>query len=71
MHMHPTLTLTVYAIIAIVLIGVFVYMFLYTRGLRSKQSVLDQKGRLPVTREEGIAIATEEKEKAGRTGTIT
>jgi hypothetical protein len=69
--MHPTLTLTVYAIIAIVLIGVFVYMFLYTRGLRSKQSVLDQKGRLPVTREEGIAIATEEKEKAGRTGTIT
>ncbi len=70
MHMHPTLNLTVYAIIAIVLIGVFVYMFLYTRGLRSKQATLDQKGRLPVTREEGIAIATEKKEKAGRTGTI-
>ncbi len=70
MHMHPTLTLTVYAIIAVVLIGVFVYMFLYTRGLRSKQAVLDQKGRLPITREEGIAVATEKKEKAGRTGTI-
>ena len=71
MPMHPALTYTVYAIIALVLIGVFTYMFLYTRGLKAKQATLNQKGRLPVTREEGIAIATENKEKAGRTGTIT
>ena len=71
MHMHPALTTSVYAIIALVLIGVFVYMFLYTRGLKSKQATLNQKGRMPASREEGIALATEKKEKAGRTGTIT
>jgi hypothetical protein len=71
MHMHPTLTLTVYALIALVLIGVFVYMFLYTRGLRPKRDTLNQKGRLPVTREEGIAVSTLKKEHTGRTGTIT
>ena len=69
--MHPTLTLTVYALIALVLIGVAVYMFLYTRGLRTKKAVLDEKGRLPVTREEGIAAATLQKERTGRTGTIS
>jgi hypothetical protein len=71
MHMHPTLTLAVYILVGAVVLGVFLYMFFYGRGLKSKQAVLDQKGRMPLTREEGIAVATEQKEKAGRTGTIT
>lgn len=71
MHMHPNLTISVYAIIVTVLVCCAIYWFFYTRGLRAKQATLDEKGRLPVTREEGIAIATEEKERAGRTGTIS
>ncbi len=70
MSMHPTLTLTVYIALGVVFLGVLTYMFFYTRGLKSKQATLDEKGRLPVSREEGIAIATLEKERAGRTGTI-
>jgi hypothetical protein len=71
MSMHPTLTTTVYVIIAVVFVAVLTYMFLYTRGLRSKQATLDEKGRLPVTKEEGIALATQHKEKTGRTGTTS
>ena len=71
MDMHPTLTTIVYAIIAIVLVSTAIYMFLYTRGLHTKKAVLDEKGRLPLTREEGISAATLHKEKHGRTGTIT
>jgi hypothetical protein len=69
--MHPTLTLTVYILVGAVVLGVFLYMFLYTRGLKTKQTTLNEKGRMPMDREEGIALATEKKEKAGRTGTIT
>ena len=70
MHMHPTLTLSVYVLIGLVLIGVFTYMFFYTRGLRSKRDTLNEKGRMPVSREEGIAVATIKKEESGRTGTL-
>jgi hypothetical protein len=71
MDMHPTLTTVVYAIIAIVAISVATYMFLYTRGLHTKRATLDHKGRLPRCKEEGIAIATQDKERSGRTGTIS
>ena len=71
MSMHPTLTTAVYILIAVVFVSVLTYMFLYTRGLRSKQATLDQKGRLPASREEGIAAATQHKEETGRTGTIS
>ena len=71
MSMHPTLTLTVYIVAAVIFACVITYMIVYTRGLRSKQAAINKMGRLPVDREEGIAIATENKERAGRTGTIT
>ncbi len=70
MSMHPTLTTAVYIIIAVVFISVVTYMILYTRGMKAKQAALNEKGRPPVSKEEGILIATEGKEKAGRTGTI-
>ena len=71
MHMHPTLTTTVYIVIAVIFVSVVTYMILYTRGLKSKAAVISKTGRLPRTREEGIAVATEDKENSGRTGTIT
>ena len=71
MSMHPTLTTAVYIVIAVIFVSVIAYMILYTRGLRSKQAAINKMGRLPVSREEGIAIATEDKERAGRTGTIS
>jgi hypothetical protein len=69
--MHPTLTTAVYAIIAIVFVSFVIYMILYTRGLKTKQATLDDKGRLPINKEEGIAVATMHKERAGRAGTIS
>ena len=71
MDMHPTLTTVVYIVIAVVAISIATYMFLYTRGLRARKTTLDEKGRQPVTREEGIAAATLKKEREHRTGTIT
>ena len=71
MDMHPTLTVVVYSLVGFLLISVFTYMALYTRGLHTKRDTLEEKGRLPITREEGIAISTLKKEHAHRTGTVT
>ncbi len=68
--MHPTLTTAVYIVAAVIFVSVIAYMILYTRGLHTKKAAMDKMGRRPVTREEGIAIATDNKERAGRTGTI-
>ena len=71
MDMHPTLTVVVYSLVGVLLLSVFTYMVLYTRGLHTKRDTLEEKGRLPVTIEEGIAISTLKKEHAHRTGTVT
>jgi hypothetical protein len=71
MKMHPELTTVVYVVLVIVALSVITYWFLYTRGLHAKQAALNKMGRLPASREEGIAIATLDKEHAHRTGTIT
>lgn len=68
---HPTLTTTVYIIIGVVFLAVIAYMILYNRSVRSKQETLNEKGRMPISKQEGIAIATEEKERSGRGGSIT
>ena len=70
MSMHPALTTTVYIIIAVVFIAIVAYMILYTRGMKARQAALNVKGRKEVSVEEGIAIATQGKEEAGRTGSI-
>ena len=71
MSMHPVLTTTVYILLILVFVGIVTYMILYTRGMKAKQAALNQKGRKEASVEEGILIATEGKEKAGRTGSIT
>ena len=71
MDMHPTLTTFVYVALIVVAVAVATYVFLYTRGLHTKRDTLNQKGRMPLTREEGIAVSTLKKEHQGRTGTVT
>ncbi len=66
MSAHPLLTTNVYIGIAVVFIAVMAYWFFYTRSVKAKQTTLNETGRLPVSKQEGIARATEEKEDVGR-----
>jgi hypothetical protein len=62
---------TVYVVLAIVFALVLTYMFVYNTRLKTREKTIAKMGRPPVSKEEGIAIATEEKERAHRSGTIT
>jgi hypothetical protein len=61
----------VYVVLAIVFALVLTYMFVYNTRLKAREKTIAKMGRPPVSKEEGIAIATEEKERAHRSGTIT
>ncbi len=61
MQIDPRLTLAIYIGGPIILIAVVIIVIVYTRNLKIKQATLDAKGRLPISKEEGIAIATEAK----------
>ena len=61
MQIDPRLTLVVYIGGPIIFIAVLILIFVYTRSMKTKQATLDAKGRLPISKEEGIAIATEAK----------
>lgn len=63
MQIDPRLTLAVYIGGPILFITVLVILFLYTRNLKTRQATLAAKGRPPVSKEEGIAIATEAKKR--------
>jgi hypothetical protein len=67
---HMTITNFVYVAIPIVYALVLAYMFLYNTHLHTRQRTLALKGRQPMSREEGIAIATLENEREGHTGSI-
>ena len=58
---HPTLTLTVYILTSVVFALVILYWVLYTRRLKVPPNV---------GTEEGIAVATQQNERTGRTGLI-
>ncbi|MDQ2835087.1 MAG: hypothetical protein M3Y50_15360 [Acidobacteriota bacterium] len=60
----------VYIALAIVFALVLTYMFVYNTRLRTRQRTMSLKGREPVSKEEGIAIATQEKERNGKTGSF-
>jgi hypothetical protein len=60
----------VYIALAVVFAGVMAYMYLYTTHLHPKERTMALKGRPPVCKEEGIAVATIEKETTGHTGSI-
>ncbi len=63
MQIDPKLTLAIYIGGAIIFVTVLVIIFVYSRNLKTKQATLAAKGRLPISKEEGIAIATENKKR--------
>ncbi len=63
MQIDPKLTLAIYIGGAVIFVAVLVIIFVYNRNLKTKQATLAAKGRLPISKEEGIAIATENKKR--------
>jgi hypothetical protein len=61
----------VYIALSVIFAAVLAYMYLYTTHLHPNERTMALKGRPPVSKEEGIAVATLEKEHAHRSGTIT
>jgi hypothetical protein len=62
MPMHPQLTYTVYVVAALIFVGMLTWMFVYSSRLKDRKRTEELKGRAPMVPEEGIAIATREKE---------
>jgi hypothetical protein len=60
----------VYIALSVIFAAVLAYMFLYTTHLHPNERTMALKGRPPVSKEEGIAVATLEKERTGHTGSI-
>ena len=60
----------VYIALAVIYGAVMTYMYLYTTHLKSRERCQELKGRPPVSKEEGIAVATLEKERLHKTGSF-
>jgi cell division septal protein FtsQ len=65
-----TLWNAVMLIIAIVAVSVVAYWVLYTTRLKTRERTIALKGRPPLSKEEGIAVATLEKERAHKSGSF-
>jgi hypothetical protein len=63
-----TIADVVYVAAPIVYALTLAYMFAYNAHLKTRTRTLALKGRQPMSREEGIAIATLENEREGHTG---
>jgi hypothetical protein len=61
----------VYIALSVIFAAVLTYMFVYNTRLHPNERTVALKGRPPVSKEEGIAVATLEKERAHRTGSIS
>jgi hypothetical protein len=61
----------VYIALSVIFAAVLAYMFVYNTRLHPNERTMALKGRRPVSKEEGIAVATLEKEHAHRTGSIS
>jgi hypothetical protein len=58
----------VYIGLSVIFAAVMAYMYLYTRHLHPRERCQALKGRPPVSKEEGIAVATLEKEHNHKIG---
>ena len=58
----------VYIALAVVFAAVMAYMYLYTTHLKPRERCESLKGRPPISKEEGIAVATLEKERLHKIG---
>jgi hypothetical protein len=61
----------VYIALSVIFAAVMAYMYLYTTHLHPSERTQALKGRPPISKEEGIAVATLEKERLHRIGSIT
>ena len=61
---------TVYIALAVIFASVMAYMYLYTTHLHPSERTIALKGRPPISKEEGIAVATLEKERLHKIGTF-
>ncbi|WP_158944862.1 hypothetical protein [Granulicella sp. S190] len=64
---HITL---VYIALSVIFAAVMAYMYLYTTHLHPNERTMALKGRPPVSKNEGIAVATLEKERLHKTGSF-
>ncbi|MBB5344255.1 hypothetical protein [Tunturibacter empetritectus] len=60
----------VYIALSVIFAAVMAYMYLYTTHLHPNERTMALKGRPPVSKEEGIAVATLEKERLHKTGSF-
>jgi hypothetical protein len=60
----------VYIALSVIFALVMAYMFLYTSHLHPNERTMALKGRPPISKEEGIAVATLEKERLHKTGSF-
>jgi len=60
----------VYIGLSVIFAAVMAYMYLYTTHLKPRERCQELKGRPPISKEEGIAVATLEKERTGHTGSF-
>ena len=58
----------VYIALSVIFALVMAYMFLYTTHLHPNERTMALKGRPPISKEEGIAVATLEKERLHKIG---
>jgi hypothetical protein len=58
----------VYIALSVIFAGVMAYMYLYTTHLKPRERCQSLKGRPPISKEEGIAVATLEKEHNHKIG---
>ena len=60
----------VFIVLPVVFIAVWTYVILYNRSIRKRVRQIEASGRHLTCEEEGISLATLEKEHAGHTGSI-
>ena len=61
---------TGYIALAVVFAAIMAYMYLYTTHLHPRERTMALKGRPPISKNEGIAVATLEKERLHKTGSF-
>jgi hypothetical protein len=61
--MGHTSSLLSYILCSIVFVAILVWMFVYSARLKTRKATEEKFGRPPVSKEEGIAIATEQNKK--------
>ncbi|HEU4635072.1 MAG TPA: hypothetical protein VFS41_02765 [Edaphobacter sp.] len=60
----------VFLVLPAVFVAIWGYILLYNRSVKKRIQQIENSGRHLTCLEEGISLVTQEKEQAGRTGSI-